>query len=123
LKTLRVNPTGEIAYAFITEEMFHQAKAKREHTDGIIDHIRAIKGIKIAALIIQEGKKLYKVSFRSTGSASVGNLANILGGGGHARAAGATMQGSLKEVIREVIEKAESIISNAEISESEDSID
>ena len=84
--------------------MFNEAGANREHTDRIIDQIRIIKNIQIAALIIQDGKNSFKVSFRSAGAVSVNTIASLLGGGGHPRAAGANLKGSLDHVTAKVME-------------------
>ncbi|MFC1692495.1 bifunctional oligoribonuclease/PAP phosphatase NrnA [Candidatus Latescibacterota bacterium] len=112
LSTVRISPCGRIAYAHITESMFKKAGAKREHTDGIIDHIRVIRNIKIAALFIQEGKDRFKVSFRSGDGTSVNTIARLLKGGGHPKAAGASLTGSLEYVIKKVLEAAEELLNS-----------
>lgn len=103
---VQVSNCGRIAYSYITQLMFEEAGAKREHTDGIINQIRIIKNIKIAMLFVQENENMYKVSFRSVGNTPVNNIASILGGGGHSKAAGANLHGSLEEVISRVIDTA-----------------
>ena len=103
---------GKIAYSYITREMFETAGAKREHTDGIIDQLRFIDGAKIAFLAIQEEKERYKVSFRSGENVSVNRVAAMLGGGGHPRAAGANLIGSIDYVIRSVLDAAKSYLIN-----------
>jgi phosphoesterase RecJ-like protein len=47
-----------------------------------------------------------KVSFRSTGEVDVNLFARTFGGGGHAKAAGALIQGDLEEVRERVVEAA-----------------
>lgn len=44
----------------------------------------------------------YKVSFRSNAPYDVAKIATTFGGGGHARAAGATLNGTLEQVIGHV---------------------
>jgi phosphoesterase RecJ-like protein len=41
----------------------------------------------------------YKVSLRSGGAVNVAEIAAFFGGGGHARAAGVTMQGSFYDIV------------------------
>ncbi len=101
---------GRIAYASITQDMFEKTGAHREHTDGIIDHIRIIQNTRIASLIIQEGPDLFKVSFRTTDSVPANDIASLLGGGGHPRAAGATLAGNLERVTALMLEAAETIL-------------
>ena len=53
-----------------------------------------------------------KVSFRSTGDVDVNRFARQFGGGGHAKAAGALITGSMEDVRMRVISAARSFVSN-----------
>ena len=110
LSQAQITSGGRIAYTVITDEIFEKAGAQREHTDGIIDQLRIIKGIKVASLIIQEGADLYKASFRTSGNIPANKIASQLGGGGHPKAAGATLRGTLDEVAKRVIETINSVM-------------
>ena len=112
LSTVRKSADGKIAYAHITESMFKEAGALREHTENLIDLIRVIEDVSIAVLIIQEGENRYKLSFRSGDTASVNTIASMLGGGGHPRAAGASLTGTLENVTAMVLEVADSYLKN-----------
>lgn len=112
LSTVHVTADGKIIYANISRSMFQKADADREHTEGIIDHLRVVKGVEIAILIIEESENHYKVSFRSRGRRSVNQLAAMLGGGGHAKAAGANLTGSLETVISIVLDAAHNLLKN-----------
>jgi len=114
LSRLKTTYSGQIAFSCITREMFEEAGAKREHTDGIIDQIRLINGTKIAFLVIQEDGERFKVSFRSGDGASVNKIAAMLGGGGHPRAAGANLIGSLETVTNHVLEAAREYLEDEE---------
>jgi len=107
LRDLKTYFNGDIVYSHITKEMFEEAGARREHTEGIIDQMRFIKNAKVAILIIQEGDDCYKVSLRSGDGVTVNAIASMLGGGGHPRAAGANLTGSLEFVISRVLDAAE----------------
>ena len=110
--TVRTTDDGKIAYAHITESMFREAGARREHTENLIDFIRVINDVRIAALITQEREDHFKISFRSGNSVSVNTVASMLGGGGHPRAAGASLTGTLEDVTARVLEAAEAHIQN-----------
>lgn len=101
---------GNFVYSTITNEMFEKTGTLREHTEGIIEQIRLVRGIKAAALIIQEGDTSFKASFRSADGISAGDIAGLLGGGGHPKAAGASINGSLDEVTKKVINAVETIL-------------
>lgn len=101
---------GRIVYSTITREMFEEAEARREHTDGLIDHIRIIQDARIASLIIQEGPDTFKVSFRTSNGVPANDIASLLGGGGHLRAAGATLIGTMEQASSLMLEAAETIL-------------
>ena len=104
LSAIRLADNGRIVYAPITLDMFRRAGADREHTEGIIDHIRIIHGVEIAFVCIQEDTESFKISFRSSGRATVHELASGFGGGGHPRAAGASISGTLDDVLARVLD-------------------
>jgi phosphoesterase RecJ-like protein len=110
LSNLRRNSCGRIVYSFITGKMFEDAGARREHTEGIIDQIRIVRECRIASLIIEEGTGQYKVSFRTRDKIPANDIAALLGGGGHSRASGASVSGSLDEVIALMLKASETIL-------------
>ena len=110
LSQANITSGGRIAYAVITDEMFEKAGAQREHTDGIIEQLRVIKGTKVASLIIQEGADIFKASFRTSDNIPANKIASQLGGGGHPKAAGASLNGTLDEVTKRVIDTINSVM-------------
>jgi phosphoesterase RecJ-like protein len=79
--------------------------ADGEDTEEIVQHLRAVEGVEIAALFkAYEGE--VRVSLRSSGPINVQSAAGRLGGGGHRRASGLTYEGSIADAIvavREVL--------------------
>lgn len=67
--------------------------------DGIIDQLRIIDGIECAIFLYETGNHEYKVSLRSNTQIDVSRIAGYFGGGGHIKAAGCTMSGSIHDVI------------------------
>ena len=67
--------------------------------DGIIDQLRLTEGVEVAIFIYQTGAQEFKVSMRSQKEVDVSKIAAYFGGGGHVRAAGCSMNGSLHDVI------------------------
>lgn len=76
---------------------FYQAKAK--DLEGIIDQLRVTKGVECAIFLCETAPQEYKVSMRSNQAVDVSRVAAFFGGGGHVRAAGCTMAGSVHDVI------------------------
>ena len=67
--------------------------------DGIVDQLRVIDGIECAIFLYETGIHHFKVSLRSNSIVDVSRIAAYFGGGGHVRAAGCTMSGSVHDVV------------------------
>lgn len=67
--------------------------------DGIIDQLRITEGVECAIFMYETACREYKVSLRSTSDLDVSKIAVYFGGGGHKKAAGCTMTGSVHDVI------------------------
>jgi phosphoesterase RecJ-like protein len=72
-------------------------------TEGLIDYIRIAREADVAVLLTESDEGT-KGSLRSRAVTDVGALAAAFGGGGHARAAGFTFDGSAGEAIEKVRE-------------------
>jgi phosphoesterase RecJ-like protein len=73
--------------------------ASTSDLDGIIDQLRVTKGTEVAIFVYETDFQEYKVSMRSNGVVNVSKIAVSFGGGGHIKAAGCTMRGSMHDVI------------------------
>ncbi|MEX0658237.1 MAG: bifunctional oligoribonuclease/PAP phosphatase NrnA [Egibacteraceae bacterium] len=71
-------------------------------TEGLIDVLRAVEAAECVCVVKEQPDGTWKLSLRSKGGVNVGRVAESLGGGGHAFAAGATTTGTLDEVIDRV---------------------
>ena len=67
--------------------------------DGIIDQLRITEGVECAIFMYETACREYKVSLRSTNDLDVSKIAVYFGGGGHVKAAGCTMAGSVHDVV------------------------
>jgi phosphoesterase RecJ-like protein len=95
---------GQLTLSSLTTEDFEYAEADDTYSEGIIDHLRAVKATRVAALVRELGsgerKGQRKVSLRATDDeVDVSVIARIQGGGGHRRAAGFTTALELDELI------------------------
>ena len=80
---------------------------RSEDLEGIAEHPRSIGGTRLAVFFRDLGHDKVKVSFRSIGDVDVNKFAKQFGGGGHARAAGALIEGNLEIVRRKVVAAAQ----------------
>jgi phosphoesterase RecJ-like protein len=96
--------SGELTVSVLSASDFERANAEESHSEGIIDHLRALRGTKVAALVRElrsgERKGQHKVSLRATDDdVDVSVIARAQGGGGHRRAAGFSTTLDLDELI------------------------
>jgi phosphoesterase RecJ-like protein len=106
LETLEVDPEHGLAWLSLGAGATDRHDVRSEDLDGIVEHARSIAGTRMALFFRDLGHGKVKVSFRSTGDVDVNRFARRFGGGGHAKAAGAMVAGSLEEVRETVVEAA-----------------
>jgi phosphoesterase RecJ-like protein len=111
LTTLGVDQAIGLAWIDIAAGSLEKYGLTSEDLDGIAEYPRSIAGTRIAVLFRDLGHGKVKVSFRST-DADVNALARRFGGGGHARASGALITGSLDEVKSQVLAAARELLSH-----------
>ncbi|GAK60005.1 Dhh family domain protein, putative [Candidatus Vecturithrix granuli] len=112
LHTLQRDETGQIIWGVVTQDMLKQAQADIEETDGIITHYAFTQGVKVAILFKETSEHEIKISFRARGAIDVGKFAKALTpkGGGHHRAAGCTLHGSLEQVQELVLQALQQVV-------------
>ncbi len=114
LTSLTLHPLPEGGHAalmrlWLTD--FAEAGANRNDTGGFADMVMSIETVRVSA-VLSEGEvnagepPLTKISLRSKSGPSeidVNELSRSLGGGGHARAAGARIRAPLEEAERQLL--------------------
>lgn len=75
--------------------------------DGIVSQLRNTKRVEVAIFIYETGIQEFKVSMRSNGIVDVSKVGAYFGGGGHVRAAGCTMQGTMHDVLNNLTKHIE----------------
>ena len=106
LDTLEVDMTHGMAWVRIHAGALELHGVSTEDLDGVVEHPRSVAGVRLAMLFRDLGHGKVKVSFRSVAGVNVNTLARIFGGGGHARASGALIAGTLAEVESRVLGEA-----------------
>jgi len=108
LSGLERSADGRLCWARLTQEMFEQAHAAREDNEGIVNYLLEIRGVQLAFLAEERGPNASKFSFRSKPPLDVAaTVAVPLGGGGHAFAAGVSIEAPLEDALRIVHAKAQ----------------
>lgn len=106
LESLDVDAVHGISSVSLPAGALERAGVRTEELDGIAEYPRSVAGTKLAIFFRDLGHGQVKVSFRSTGEVDVNRFARRFGGGGHARAAGALIAGSLGDVRERVLAAA-----------------
>lgn len=75
--------------------------------DGIVSQLRLTAGVEVAIFLYEIESQTFKVSLRSNGKVDVSRVAVFFGGGGHTRAAGCDLQGSMYDVVNNITKEIE----------------
>lgn len=110
LSTLQVDPGGKIAWLQVTREMMRQAGARDEDAEGIVNYARSVTGVEVGIIFRETAEGGIRVGLRSRRTVDVGAVARQFGGGGHARAAGCTLQGTLADAASQVVDAVRQVM-------------
>lgn len=110
LRGMERSPDGSIAWMTATREVFKRTHTTGEDLEEMIGYPRSLKGVEIAILFTEADDANCKVSMRSKNFADVAAIAGRFGGGGHTKAAGCTVAGSLSEVRTKIVAAAEEAV-------------
>ena len=110
LQTLGVDEAKGLSWLSMNAGALEQYHVRQEDLDGIVEHARSIAGTRMAVFFRDLGHGKVKASFRSTGGVDVNAFARTFGGGGHARASGALIAGTLDDVRERVLAAARRVL-------------
>jgi phosphoesterase RecJ-like protein len=110
LQTLVVEGDVGLAWVTVPPGALERFEATADDLDGIVEFPRSIAGVRLALLFRQIANGRIKVSFRSMGAVDVAALAQQFGGGGHKKAAGASLDVSLAEAQQRVLDAARRVL-------------
>lgn len=110
LNTLQLTPQGDVAWVYVTPQDMLECNAANEDLEGIVNYPRNIRGVEVGMLFKVIDETAVKVSLRSAGKVDVAALAQVFGGGGHTRAAGARVEGTLEQAIPRVLEEVRRLL-------------
>jgi phosphoesterase RecJ-like protein len=93
LASVERHDDGAMTVAHLTKGDYEDTGALETDSEGVVDHIRAVEGTRVAVLVRElladDREGMRKVSLRATdGSIDVSRIAREFGGGGHPQAAG-----------------------------------
>ena len=98
LESIRIMD-GRCIFSSISKETMEFYGADSNDLDGIVNQLLLTIGVDCAIFMYEIAPLEYKVSLRSNGAVNVSEVASMFGGGGHVRAAGCTVNGTVHDVI------------------------
>lgn len=113
LDTLVVEREHRIAWVTVPPGALERHGVDASDLEGVVEFPRSIAGVELAILFRELANGKIKISLRSVGEVDVASLAASFGGGGHRRAAGASLEGTLSEVQSMVLAAAREAVSRS----------
>lgn len=101
---MEILENGKVTFTYITKEDEEKANAETGDYEGIVEEGRNIEGVEVS-IFLHETDEGFKVSTRANEYVNVSDVCLMFGGGGHARAAGATMQGSIEQIKEKLLKE------------------
>lgn len=96
---------GKCIVSYITKRIMDFHGVTPKDLEGIVSQLRVTKGVEVAILLYETAPQEFKVSLRATGDIDVSKVAGFFGGGGHKKAAGVTMKGTVHDIINNLSEQ------------------
>ena len=96
---------GKIALTYLNRKDFEETKANIGDHEGIVNIGRNIENVEVSIFLREEVEGIYKVSLRSNNYVNVSDIAEVFEGGGHAKAAGITMDDKLDVAIKKLVKE------------------
>ena len=115
LGSLTFHHGGQVTMMTLTRQDFEACGALPEHADTLVNYGLDILGVRMAALAREStvpGE--IKLSLRAVAPDRIDGIAQSMGGGGHAQAAGATVKGTLEECVARCVAAMEQALEKSE---------
>lgn len=107
---MELRDRDQTALVFLTRTMIDEVGASERDMDDISAFVGQIEGVKNGVTLKETADGHVKISLRTDpGDLNASKVCALLGGGGHAAAAGAMLEGSIEAVRRAVIDAIEAV--------------
>jgi phosphoesterase RecJ-like protein len=107
LAEMELHLDGRVSLMTVPHGLYQIPSGETLDTEGFVDSALSAKGAEVACLLKEVEPGRVRVSLRSKGSCDVNAVARRFDGGGHSKAAGCTLSGSLDAVKARVLEALE----------------
>lgn len=107
IERMEILEEGQITYTYITMEDEEEVNAEPGDHEGLVEVGRDIEGVEVSIFVRQKDENTYKISLRTSEKVNASDVCLMFGGGGHPRAAGASIQGDLEQVKEKIVKEVE----------------
>ena len=101
---------GKVAFTYITIPDEEKVKAETGDHEGLVDIGRDIEGVEVSIFIREKAGKGLRISLRSNDYVNVSDIAILFGGGGHPRAAGCSIQGTIEQAKEKLLTEIKKLL-------------
>ncbi|MBZ4671335.1 MAG: bifunctional oligoribonuclease and phosphatase NrnA [Clostridiales bacterium] len=101
---------GKITMIAVTRDVMEKSGLDENEFEGVTSLTMQLEGVEVGITAKERSDGVYKISMRSSGRANVSEICALFGGGGHIRAAGCTVEGSLDEVKAKLVSAVEKAV-------------
>jgi bifunctional oligoribonuclease and PAP phosphatase NrnA len=98
LQSLEYFLDGRVSVLSLDYAILGQARYRDEDADGFVDYAVSLQGVEVALFLREHEPGQIRVSLRAKHDFDVRAVAEHFGGGGHRKAAGARLSGTIQEV-------------------------
>ena len=96
---------GKVTFTYITIKDEEEVNAEPGDHEGLVEIGRDIEGVEVSIFVRQKEENAFKISLRSGNEVNVSDVCLMFGGGGHPRAAGGLIQGTLEQVREKILKE------------------
>lgn len=108
LDTLQLHDTLPIAWMHVTRDTLDQYGYEVDVLEGLVEEIRSLESCEVAIFYKENNERTgYKLSTRSKNHIDMAHVCSKFGGGGHKRASGVEMKGTLEHIHSQILSEVE----------------
>ena len=103
---------GKVSFTYITNKDLDDVNALPGDHEGLVEIGRDVEGVEVSIFVRQreDNENAFKISMRSNDYVNVSDVCLMFGGGGHEKAAGASILGDLDSVKQKVLNEVKKIL-------------
>lgn len=115
LETSRLYLDGRVVASVCTQNDMARFGVEAKDTGNVVAVLRQTTGTALAIFLYETEPGTFKLSLRSNSGLDSAKLAARYGGGGHVKAAGATLRGSAPALLAEVLEAVADMLEESDV--------